>query len=317
MSYGDQSNLRTLDAVAAATILLAGHQQTNLYPQYVDNRDFSGLFCDHSDFQGADTPRGFLWWVGRTIVVVFKLLCLLSLSAVSYGIIYKNFMPRQHALKNLYFDYSSHHGPAADSQLSPRQPLPKQQFSSFPWPTHEKDTRVLAMIRPIPTATVNLLAKHNEWQAYYDDIRPPPLSQQRLLRAKQAYFIEVELELPESQANVEAGMFGVVTELYSSISTCAHEDASYDSNSLLAESRRSYRFPHQSPWISTVAKILMLLPLLLGAVQETRTVTSPAFRHYIESSERPLVRACLHTYLFVSFIHFPASHSHLWRCSNT
>lgn len=69
---------------------------------------------------------------------------------------------------------------------------------------------------------------------------------------------------------------------------------------LLAASRRSYRFPHQSPWIAVVTKVLLLLPLLLGAIDETRTVTGLVFRQYAESAaERPLVRMYVCTLLLL------------------
>jgi Putative adipose-regulatory protein (Seipin) len=307
MSFGDGSNQRILEAAAAATILLARHG----YPQpplrrYPENGYAPDFVFDTTAVPAAHTG-GFIQWVGRTIVFLGKLLCLFVLSAVSYGIFYQNAMPAQHALKELHFDYTG--GSAADSEFATREQFSKHHLSLFPRFTQEIDATALVASEPVPTATVDLLANHNEWYAYYEDVLPPPLSRQRLLHAKQHYFIEVALKLPESRANKETGMFGVITELYSSesASTCAKK-ASSGGYSLLAVSRRSFRFPHQTPWISAVSKVIMLVALLIGAVEETRTVAGPAFRHYVESSERPLVRAYMHSVLFYHLHNWTSSH---------
>ena len=86
------------------------------------------------------------------------------------------------------------------------------------------------------------------------------------------------LDLPESEKNRDLGMFGVMVELRSSNGT------------LLASSLRSTRFPHESHWIATVRKAVCIVPLMLGAVSESRRVLVPTYRFFVESEALPLVR---------------------------
>ena len=88
---------------------------------------------------------------------------------------------------------------------------------------------------------------------------------------------EVALTLPESEINLIAGMFGVFVELQSSNGT------------KLAFSMRAARLPYESPGIAFARKVVFLIPLLIGAVQESKTIVIPAFRHVVESSEQPMV----------------------------
>ena len=161
----------------------------------------------------------------------------------------------------------------------------------------------------IPTAIVDLYAKHNNWCAVEPSILPEMKSQRQLslqqrprLNAQQAYYIDIILQLPESDANRHAGMFGVVTELHGSRDNgnTQSEYSDRTNTTLLAVARRSSRFPHQTPWINTVLKIVLLVPILLHALPEARTVTVSAFRQYIETEEHPLV--CTHTRLFIGFL---------------
>lgn len=297
---------------------------------------------------------GFLADLARFLFALCKLVCWLSVSAVSYAIFYHCVMPSPHVVKELHFDYYYHPSSTTASTAIPAAtttPTTSSMPSAFftrrddlgdspvlfhtdkegdvaaalrvctttsdhshtspPLPTTMAMSEAAAAAsasktRPIPTASVDLLAVHNEWQAYFDDIVPTTKTQKQQssssLLAKQAYFIEIALHLPESPVNQNAGMFGVVAELYSASSTTPVSSSSgmepttgtgssQDDDLLtkLAVSRRSYRFPYQSPWLSVVAKVLCLIPLLLGAIPESRTVAGQAFRHYIESSEHPLV----------------------------
>jgi hypothetical protein len=215
---------------------------------------------------------------------VFKTLAigsiLLVISGGSYALFYQAAMPSLSAAHPLFFDYT---GPLNPSFLGKSNPPPLDYTGVFTstfygklYNNHTKDQR------PEPWAVVDLFARHSSWEALQTDVLPQPIAEHRLLKAKQPYFIEVVLTLPDSNLNREPGMFGVVTELYSHNGT------------QLAVSRRSTRFPHQSPWITTVRKIFCLIPLLLGAVDEARTVVVPSFRHFVESSGHPLVSAVYH-----------------------
>ena len=155
----------------------------------------------------------------------------------------------------------------------------------------------------IPTAVINLYAGHNNWCAVEPSVLPDPQrpphrhwqQQQQSLKPKQPYYVDIVLQLPESEANRNAGMFGVVTELYGSINSDSDKHNSTSTASIpitrLAVARRSSRFPHTTPWISTILKIFLLLPILLQALPEARTVTVSAFRQYVDADEHPLVGA--------------------------
>ena len=210
---------------------------------------------------------------------VFKTLAigslLLVVSVGSYALFYKAAMPSLSAAHPLFFDYT---GPLNPSFLGKSTPPPLDYTEAFTstfygklYNNHNKDQR------PEPWAVADIFARHSSWEALQTEVLPQPIAEHRLLKAKQPYFIEVALTLPDSNLNREPGMFGVVTELYSHNGT------------QLAVSRRSTRFPHQSQWITVVRKVFCLIPLLLGAVDEARTVVVPSFRHFVESSDHPLV----------------------------
>jgi Putative adipose-regulatory protein (Seipin) len=62
------------------------------------------------------------------------------------------------------------------------------------------------------TATVDLFARHDSWEAFHPSVIPPPVAQKRLLQSRQAYYIELSLKLPASNHNQQgAGIFGVHT----------------------------------------------------------------------------------------------------------
>ena len=58
---------------------------------------------------------------------------------------------------------------------------------------------------------------------------------------------------------------------------------------MLATSVRSTRIPHETQWISTIRKGISLAPILIGAVEEVRTVEIPSFRYLVENEDLPLV----------------------------
>jgi Putative adipose-regulatory protein (Seipin) len=149
------------------------------------------------------------------------------------------------------------------------------------------------------TATVDLFARHVSWEAFHPSVIPPPVAQKRLLQPRQAYYIELSLTLPASNRNQHgAGMFGVHTQLLSSSSSSSNNN---NSTCLLAMSRRSARFPHESSWIQVIRNIFLLPALLVGAMEESRSVTVLAFRHYTESKDLPLVRCTLFCFLQCPF----------------
>lgn len=220
------------------------------------------------------------------------------------------------------FESSQHQPPiieesaaaAAATQLVVHRPafLPRhlvykqREFYEYQHQQKQLQQQKLVQNLPVtPTAVIDLYAKHNNWWAMEPSVLPdtehhyhPSLSSvhrqlqhRRRLQPHQAYYVEIVLHLPDSTANREAGMFGVVAELYGSNSNSdVDENSNNNSTTLLAAARRSSRFPHTTPWISTVLKMILLMPILLQAFPEARTVTVPAFRQYVETEEYPLVR---------------------------
>jgi hypothetical protein len=218
-------------------------------------------------------------FLGRVIKTLAIGSLLLVTSAGSYALFYQAVMPSLSAAHPLFFDYTGPLNPSFLGKSSPRVSDYAEPFYSFYgnlYNNHNKDQR------PEPWAVVDLFAKHTSWEALQTEVLPTPIAEHRILKAKQPYFIEVVLTLPDSNLNREPGMFGVVTELYSRNGT------------QLAVSRRSTRFPHQSQWITVVRKMFCLIPLLLGAVEEARTVVVPSFRHFVESSDHPVVSVVYH-----------------------
>jgi hypothetical protein len=204
-----------------------------------------------------ETFIGIIPWIKRIVYFWFASSILLSLSVVQYGLFYIVTMPTHHATEQLYFDYSVCE---IDETCSPSKMRNVDSCS--------------------PVATMDLFMRHAQWEGFHDDVLPQPLASERVLKQRQPYFIEIALDLPESNANLQAGMFGVAVELLSSNGTS------------LASSIRSARLPHESPWVGVVRKIFWLPGFLVGAFMESRTLLIPSFRNYIESSENPLVRLC-------------------------
>lgn len=217
---------------------------------------------------------GLIPWL---LQVLKYLLCgsvLLIVSATSYGLFYQAIMPSRYATVLLHFDYS----PLVDTSLV---------VASHLHGTHRRPRLSQSAAHLVPTAAVDLFAKHVAWQAFHEAVAPPLITTNRLLSARQAYYIEILLFLPESIHNRDAGLFGVVTGLESS------------NHTVLARSTRWTQLPHESAWISVARKLICLPAFLVGALVEFRTIEVAAFRHYVESRDFPLVG---HSWMLVAMI---------------
>ena len=73
-------------------------------------------------------------------------------------------------------------------------------------------------------------------------------------------------------------MFVVHVELLADNNT----NAGTTTTTLLATSKRAARWPHTSAWIATVRNLATLPALLLGALDESRTITITPFHHFVE-----------------------------------
>ena len=193
------------------------------------------------------------------IVLVMATMMLLS-SLATYGLFYLTVMPGLRVVEPLYFDYSG----------TSRHPAPIC--------TQEDVNNCPQLVPEGPWAVADLFSKHTQWDPFRSDVTPKPLTDKRILNEGKAYNLEVHLDLPESEINRMSGMFGVLVELQSS------------QGEKLAVSTRAARLPHESLWLSTIRKCIWLVPLMIGAAEESRRVIVPSFRHFVESSDMPLVR---------------------------
>lgn len=251
MPFAASTTRRQIEAARATAAHVLSRQQQQPSAQYA-----SYEFFDSTPFEFYTPPHsqgfgGIIPFVARLIRLAFQSVLLLALSLVSYQLFYAAVMPSLSATVPLYFDYTGARSP----------------FSPVHGPVEQ----------PVPWAVADLYARHSSWEALETDTVVPAL-QTSILRPRQPYFIEVALDLPESDMNrQQAGIFGVSVQLLSHNGTA------------LAISRRSARFPHQTEWIRTLQKFLLLVPLLLGAQEESKTVLIPSYRHYVESSDHAMV----------------------------
>ena len=207
---------------------------------------------------------GLIPWLLQMLKFLLLGSLLLLASGASYAVFYQAIMPPRHATVPLHFDYSP---PVETGIMKVSKPI----FGRGKLPATDSSV--------VPTAMVDLFAKHVAWQAFHQAVSAPLLTQKRLLHARQAYYIELLLFLPESVNNRDTGLFGVVTDLQSSNTTT------------LARSTRWTQLPHESSWISFSRKLICLPAFWIGALTEFRTIEVAAFRHFVESREFPLVRS--------------------------
>ena len=213
-----------------------------------------------------------LWPILKRILIVYTVGFSILLSSVGiYGLFYVGIQPGKAACEQLYFDYSG-------LATHPAPPIPaSNEMDSEVEDRCPKTSVTKKALQGAPWAAVDFFSKHSLWEAHHYDVIPKPLTETRVLQENKNYFFEVVLELPESPLNRRTGMFMVHVELQASNGTT------------LASSMRAARLPHETHWISTVRKSLWIIPMIIGAAQETRSIVIPAFRHFKESSALPLV----------------------------
>ena len=222
------------------------HQQYWIPPEWIysEPEHFEGFFA-------------ILW---RLLKTFLSALAIFFLSLFTYLCLYQIAMPNQLITETLYFDYGGY--PETSSVLS--------QLCTYFLPNS-----------PSPSvkawSEIDLLSSKHSWDAHESSIGPQSISVLPL-ESGRPYHIDIVLELPESEHNRHAGMFGVVTTIMG------------DDKSKLAVSRRSSRLPHESDWVRVVRNCLTLVPLLVGAWDETRSVVIPAYQHYVHQDEARFVR---------------------------
>lgn len=93
-----------------------------------------------------------------------------------------------------------------------------------------------------------------------------------VLEPGKRYFFELSLTLPESNMNKQLGIFMVHVALRSG------------DRSLLALSKQHSLLPYESVFVSLVRKTIYILPLAMGILSETRTITLHAFDKYSDAN---------------------------------
>jgi hypothetical protein len=264
-----------IDPAALRTILQYATTEAVARAQ---NLEFPRRVHERVERQAAEIENAFIGIfpiIKRVATLLTVGTILLSSSLFLYGLLYLIVMPSYNAAGKLYFDYS---GIAKHPAPVPVCPDAASTCDGM-YPMVDK-----LFIDKTPWAVADLFSKHSQWEAFHSECIPKPLTDSRVLKPGNAYYLEVTLDLPESEINLMRGVFGVLVEIQSHDGT------------MLATSLRSSRIPHETAWVSTVRKVVMLIPLLIGASQESRRIQVPSFRHFVESPEMPLVRRSDHTW---------------------
>ena len=92
-----------------------------------------------------------------------------------------------------------------------------------------------------------------------------------ILSQGQRYFVDVVLTLPESEVNKKLGVFMLTVDLRSR------------DGILLARSKQSSLFPYESRLVGLARKLIMLLPLVSGIIEETKTISLLCFDNYMDT----------------------------------
>ena len=226
--------------------------------------------------------------IKRTIYISFVSTVILTLSVLTYGLIYNLSMPRLAIRSPLYFDYNfvpERHLSGAYGQYIEHQ---GRRFCSSGSDQGQGDdekkmrqcTELTRDTRPAPpTAVVELNMQHTQWHAYHEEVLPvtyDDASGAHVIKPKKRHFVDLALTLPESDLNRQLGMLMVEVDLLASDGT------------LLASSGRPTMLPHESLLIGVARKVVLMGPILIGAVAEARTVVLEAFDSYVESPDMPL-----------------------------
>lgn len=227
--------------------------------------------------------------IKRVLYVSFVSTAILILSVATYGVIYNFSMPRLAIRSPIYFDYNfvpERHLSGAYGRYIENQAA---QFCTSESDDNEigvqEETRQCAHPttkddrQAPPTAVVDLSMQHTQWHAYHEQVLPvkyEDTSGVHVIKPNRRHFLDLALTLPESDLNRQLGMMMVEVDLIASDGT------------LLASSGRPTMLPHESTLIGVARKIVLMGPILIGAVAEARTVVLETFDSYVESPELPL-----------------------------
>jgi hypothetical protein len=127
-----------------------------------------------------------------------------------------------------------------------------------------------------PTAFVDLYSTYNQWESFIDELPLLINDRRRLLHAYSKYYFELHLTLPQSDMNLNLGMFMVEMELYD------------DAKVMLARSRRPAIFPYRSTLVWNIRRLCTIAPLVMGLIPETTTMVINTMNNFDDHRNRPL-----------------------------
>ena len=227
--------------------------------------------------------------IKRIVYVSFVSTVILTLSVLTYGVLYHLSMPRLAIRLPIYFDYNfvpERHLSGAYGRYIEKQEASicnsnpnedgcggQEEIDQCAHPT-KKDARPAP-----PTAVVDLSMQHTQWHAYHEQVLPGTYEDSsgvHVIKPNRRHFVDLALTLPESDLNRQLGMMMVEVDLLASDGT------------LMASSGRPTMLPHESALIGVARKMVLMGPILIGAVAEARTVVLESFDSYVESTELPL-----------------------------
>lgn len=307
-------------AIASAPAMTALHYLPHNQPPF-------SYYSHHASINGNDTAhqRGRTFFatvipfMKQTVYFMLASFLLLVMSIGMYAIAYCVIMPKHHATEPIYFDYN--YKGCHDMEICPPTAIIDLASVHTQWKAHISDVIDSRSEKYIFDADL-----HNENKAcdngpeicstgdYESDgnqnTNVSSLGDKEksvnddapsILVPKKSYFIQIALTLPESEFNRQMGMFMVEAHLHSRISHYK-KDNDHDTNDaskhnigntnekikLVASSTRPTMLPYQSTYVSSIKKSFLMIPHVLGAVPEARTVVIECFDHYRESKQYPM-----------------------------
>lgn len=181
--------------------------------------------------------------------LVFSLL--FALATMVYCLLYYAVIPSRLHEQEIFFDYGNHAGMVKDGQKT----------------------------LTLPSATLNLLDPVHQWQASELVTLPAPVGSALVPGVK--YDVFVELNVPESDVNVEVGMFMLQTTL-----TSAHGE-------LLASSSRPAIVHDSHSLVRIVRMGVRLIPFALGLMDPAQSIRVLVINGFTEIKDHPLTNVSI------------------------
>lgn len=137
-------------------------------------------------------------------------------------------------------------------------------------------TETISRHAQFPTAFIDLYSTYNQWESFTDEHTILINDGSKMLRTNSKYYFEIHLTLPQSDMNLNLGMFMVQMELYD------------DAKVMLARSRRPAIFPYSSTLVWNIRRLSTIAPLVMGLIPETTTMVIHTMNHFDDHQHRPL-----------------------------